>query len=264
MRTELDELIEEQRVEAQAGVRIKAQVGAMLTVAERVLVGAGAVGCMALIAYYTYRGSDGAAADVQRFKDKYFGSFSSSPYVSGDAALSLATETDISSMSPDEIKKISDNFAQGQSFTDVGVGPDLFVNEFGFSAQQSFGSTRTSDGEEVEDWDDFEEGFTREQTRKGNEESAPVSDMTAINKAVKTISKRLSQLPPKDRCAWLNDQLKQIEGNRNSLSPADQAQGFRIGPTTGVPFEPWIHALRLLIRMNCPQGPERTSDPAPF
>jgi len=120
MRTELDRLMKDIRVQAQTGV-----------IAEKVLMGLTAGTCLALIAYFTLRGNMEAAADVQNFKDRYFGSSSSSPYVSGDAVFSPATEIAIGAMTPMEIDAIAKDFSQGRSFTDVGSVANPFVNEYG-------------------------------------------------------------------------------------------------------------------------------------
>ena len=128
MKTGLDRLIKNLRVQAVAGV-----------VAERVLMGLTAGTCLALIAYFTIRGNTEAAKGVQNFKDRYFGSSASSPYVSGDAVFSPAAEAEIGAMTPTEIDAIAKDFSQGKSFTDVGVGANPFANEYGVDVAQSFG-----------------------------------------------------------------------------------------------------------------------------
>jgi len=75
----LDRLI----IELGGGTRIQAQAEILV---ERTLMALGAATCMALIAWYTYRGESGVASDIQNFYDRYFGSGGSSVYVSGDVA----------------------------------------------------------------------------------------------------------------------------------------------------------------------------------
>ena len=139
------------------GERVQA---AAAEIAERVLMGAGLLGCGALIAYFTARGNMEAASGVQNFKDRYFGSNASSPYVSGDAVFSPAAEVAIGAMSPSEIDAIANDFAQGRSFTDVGANVNPFGNSLnvgqsigGYAEPASVGEAENR-AAELSDWAD--------------------------------------------------------------------------------------------------------------
>ena len=119
MKTGLDKLIKNTRIQAQTGI-----LPADATIAA--LIALGAAGSALLITYLLWRGKDESAAAVQQWHDSYFGG--SSPYVSGDpffseavrqdVAEAQAAEAEIGAMSPAEINEIAEDLAQGLSFTE--------------------------------------------------------------------------------------------------------------------------------------------------
>jgi len=219
VKTELDKLIGGISSCSSREERVQAQVGAMLTVAERVLMSAGAIGCLALVAYFTYRGNLERAGYVQSFHDKFFGSSASSPYVSGDVSFSPASEAEISAMTPTEIDAIAKSFAQGQSLTGPENGTNLFGNAYETGIDQSFGGVA-----EAVPWVD-------------NPDARAATDATASY--MEHVKSNIGGMPPDEQCNYLRRMIEDAKQQRYDYWKkdfgSDQAMNYTMNPGQHLP-----------------------------